>query len=198
MAQNSWLDLLTRLNTLLMNDPEISDGVPEEARTSRWMGHPAATDAQLTHCERQLSVALPPAYRSFLRNSNGWYRVNRVLGQLWSSEEVVWFAARHQDWIDALTVHSESVSDVLYDTYGDEQQAWAYRPAYLQDALEVSEERDGAILLLNPRVVTPEGEWEAIFLADWFPGAQRYRSFLDLMQGQYEEYHQLRATELSE
>ena len=36
------------------------------------------------------------------------------------------------------------------------------RPRYLRAALQVrDEERVGAVYLLNPEVVTPEGEWEA-------------------------------------
>jgi HEAT repeat protein len=59
--------------------------------------------------------------------------------------------------------------------------------------LEVSDVGDSAIILLNPQVVTPEGEWEAWFFANWIPGAYRYRSFWELMQGQYEQVlHMLR------
>lgn len=44
---------------------------------------------------------------------------------------------------------------------------------------------DAAIYVLNPQIVTPEGEWEAWLFADWLPGAARYRSFQDLMQAEY-------------
>ena len=38
---------------------------------------------------------------------------------------------------------------------------------------------DGAVVLLNPKVVTPEGEWETWFFANWLPGAVRYRSLAE-------------------
>jgi len=38
------------------------------------------------------------------------------------------------------------------------------------------------MVLLNSRIVFPNGEWEAIFFADWIPGNQRYRSFRDLVE----------------
>jgi hypothetical protein len=34
-------------------------------------------------------------------------------------------------------------------------------------------------VLLNPEIVTPEGEWETWFFANWLPGATRYRSFAE-------------------
>jgi hypothetical protein len=46
--------------------------------------------------------------------------------------------------------------------------------------------RDAAILLLNPKIVTDEGEWEAWYLDSKLPGAFRFRSFQELMQAQYE------------
>ena len=50
---------------------------------------------------------------------------------------------------------------------------------------------DSAIYLLNPKVVTPDGEWEAWFFANWLPGAARYRSFVELMQAEYRSFRQL-------
>lgn len=46
------------------------------------------------------------------------------------------------------------------------------------------------LYLLNPRIVTAEGEWEAWFFAHWLPGANRYRSFWELMQGEYQNFVQ--------
>jgi hypothetical protein len=37
------------------------------------------------------------------------------------------------------------------------------------------------MILLNPSIVFANGEWEAIFFANWLPGNQRYRSFRDLV-----------------
>ncbi|MET8862730.1 hypothetical protein ABZW11_07205 [Nonomuraea sp. NPDC004580] len=46
---------------------------------------------------------------------------------------------------------------------------------------------DDGWVLLNPRVRTAEGEWEAWFHAPWLPGAHRYRTFLDLMEREHGE-----------
>ncbi len=45
-----------------------------------------------------------------------------------------------------------------------------------------------AIYLLNPQVVTEEGEWEAWFFANWLPGAARYRSFQEMMEAEYQDF----------
>jgi len=52
---------------------------------------------------------------------------------------------------------------------------------HLAHTLCISEVGDSAVLLLNPMVVWPDGEWEAWLFANWLPGATRYRSFADWM-----------------
>ncbi|MEP6672109.1 MAG: hypothetical protein ABJF10_23300 [Chthoniobacter sp.] len=74
------------------------------------------------------------------------------------------------------------LSDAEYLVYGEAQDTVRFREEYLQTALEISDRGDDAILLLNPKTKTPEGEWEAWMFANWFPGARRYRSFRELME----------------
>jgi hypothetical protein len=62
------------------------------------------------------------------------------------------------------------------------------RNEYLKTALAISEEGDAAICLLNPKIVTNEGEWEAWEFANWYPGARRFRSFREMMEARYREF----------
>ena len=72
--------------------------------------------------------------------------------------------------------------------YGDHQDPARFRQEYLETALEISAEGDSAIYLLNPKVTSPEGEWEAWFFANWLPGASRYRSFWEMMVAEHESF----------
>ena len=72
--------------------------------------------------------------------------------------------------------------------YGQEQDPITLRVEYLQTALQISDVGDSSIYLLNPQVVTEEGEWEAWFFANWLPGAARYRSFQELMKEEYRNF----------
>lgn len=54
--------------------------------------------------------------------------------------------------------------------------------------MEISDLGDSAIYLLNPLAISPEGEWEAWFFANWNPGAVRYRSFWELILAEYESF----------
>ena len=74
--------------------------------------------------------------------------------------------------------------------YGETQDSVRFRVEYLESALEVSDIGDSAIFLLNPKVVTPDGEWEAWFFGNWLPGASRYRSFAELMEAEYQTFHE--------
>jgi len=99
---------------------------------------------------------------------------------------VAWFREGYQRWIDTWLNGAggtwPSVSDDDYFVYGPEQDCCKFRIEYWRESLAISGWGDSAIYLLNPNVVTPEGEWEAWFFANWNPGAVRYRSFWDLMQ----------------
>ncbi len=58
---------------------------------------------------------------------------------------------------------------------------------HLAQALCISEIGDDAVLLLNPMVVWPDGEWETWFFSNSSPGATRYRSFADWMSQELDQ-----------
>ena len=68
-----------------------------------------------------------------------------------------------------------------YFNYGGEKSG-DFDPKHLAQTLCISEVGDDAVLLLNPMVIWPDGEWEAWLFANWIPGAIRYRSFADWMR----------------
>ena len=65
------------------------------------------------------------------------------------------------------------------------------RSEYLATALDISEETGNGMYLLNPRIVTPDGEWEAWFWAAWLPGANRHRSFQEMMVAERQSFRRL-------
>ncbi len=182
--------------------------LPPEVLKSGWLGYPGATETQITRVEARLGTVLPPSYHAFLKITNGWRQTSLFSNKLWSIEDIEWFVVRHQAWIDAFWEKSDhpplessnskaprsSITDADYFVYGDDQDCSKIRVEYLQTALEISQHGDGAIYLLNPQIVTPDGEWEAWFFGDWLPGADRYRSFQDMMQAEYESFLELRET----
>ncbi len=193
-----WHGLLTPWSTALIEAGEAEDiSVPPEVAASGWLGYPGATEAQLAAAEARLGTRLPPSYRQFLSVTNGWRQTGSFVYRLWSTEEIAWFRVRHQGWIDAYTgPHDgdrEPLPDEEYFVYGEAQDPVKFRAEHLRTALEISDRGDAAIYLLNPQIVTPEGEWEAWFFANWLPGARRYRSFWELMQGEYRSFRRLRA-----
>jgi hypothetical protein len=174
-------------------DPESLDELPEEARTSGWFGAEGADDAEIGRLEARLGRALPPSYRSFLHASDGWLQPDHAVTRLHAAEELDWFAARSPDalqgWIEPPADGDRApVPDEEYFVYGEEQDPAAFRAEYLPGALEVGSMEGEDFLLLNPQVVAADGEWEAMFLASWLPGAQRYRSFAEAMKGIHADF----------
>jgi hypothetical protein len=190
METFDWHSFLAQWSWEWLEDDETAiEDIPSEVIVSRWLGYPGATEAQIAQAEKRLDTTFPPSYRAFLKVTNGWRWVN-FIERLWSTEDVEWLAVRNQGLIDGWmgTLNAEPISDDVYFQYGNKQNSGLFRAQYLQTALEISKHNDGALFLLNPQVITPEGEWEAWFLASWYPGAVRYRSFQEMMQVEYKSF----------
>lgn len=213
MSSFGWRSFLQQWSQAIleaMTEEQLAQ-LPPEVLESVWLGYPGATENQLAHVEARLRVKFPPSYREFLKVSNGWRQTTPFIQKLWSTEGIAPFASRHREWIEAFTAKHESahlsfnpaaelediwapisVSDAEYLIYGEEQDCSQLRLEYLKTAIEISDVGESAIYLLNPQVVTEEGEWEAWFFADWLPGADRYRSFQEMMEAEYQNFLELR------
>ncbi|HEX2913279.1 MAG TPA: HEAT repeat domain-containing protein [Chloroflexia bacterium] len=187
----NWEGLLKKWSLALLGSNDLQEEPASEAIETGWLGAPGASEAELVELETRLGVTLPPSYRAFLKVSNGWGQLTNFIYKLWSSREVDWFRVRNQDWIDAWSADPYPVPDEEYFVYGEEQNVVNVRTEYLASALEISDLGDSAIYLLNPEVVTPEGEWEAWFFANWLPGMRRYRSFWEMMLDEYQSFLKL-------
>lgn len=149
-----------------------------------------ASAEQLALAERRLGVSLPRSYRTFLEVTNGCQTGGDFIYELWPVESIDWFQKLEPQWVGAYTgprLPSEpTVSDDKYFDYGPKQDPAYLRVEYLTTALQISPTGDSAVYLLNPRVVSEDGEWEAWFFANWLPGATRYRSFVEMILKEYE------------
>jgi SMI1 / KNR4 family (SUKH-1) len=198
MAGYAWRELLTRWSRELLDCPEIAAALPPGVVQSGWLGYPPASETQITLAEERLHTRLPPSYREFLQVTNGWRQAGLFIERIWSVEDVDWYAARHQDLIDAWRtgeVYYPDVrppSDAEYLVYGAAQDPTSLLSEYLQTALEISDIGDAAVYLLNPKIVAPDGDWEAWFHATWLPGARRYRSFYEMIQAERELFLQVK------
>lgn len=184
--------------------------------SSGWLGYPGATEEEIARAEARLKVKLPPSYRAFLKVTNGWRQTASKTAnynhRFWSTEDIEQFSVRHPQWIRAFADRIETVDPTLEDefqelndhwepvgvtddeyfVYGEKQDPSNLRPEYLKTAIEISDVGFDSIYLLNPQVVTSEGEWEAWFFADYLPGADRYRSFQEMMEAEYRNFLEMR------
>lgn len=190
MTDAEWQQFLRRWNHDLFGSP-IAAELPDDVKASRWIGRPPPSDSQISKTEERLGIALPPSYRAFLRVSNGWGRPTESILQLNAVDEVDWFRKANRDWIRAYTTPvsyhmNDALPDEDYFAYGEN--SVSFRITHLKETLQISEVGDSAVYLLNPQVITKEGEWEAWFFANWLPGARRYRSFEELMLAEYARF----------
>ena len=196
MNNRNWETLLLEWSEKLV--PSLADELSELSWTeSLWIGYPRASQKQISEAEMRIGVKLPNSYKEFLLVSNGWGRgcpsYWSAEYKLWPVENINWFCERRRDWIDSWMVENPnlpipSIPDSEYFNYDKSGKAMGHaRIEYMEDLLEISDEGDDAILLLNPRVISGNGEWESWFLANWLGGAYRYRSFKDMMLNLYQE-----------
>lgn len=201
MLDYAWETLLTKWSEKLIEIGSFWYPIPETTLASGWLGFEGATEQQISLAEKRLGITLPPSYRQFLKLSNGWRDINSFIYRLWSVEEIDWFSVRNQDWITAWTQPENDQDQFFYEMqvfyaqpeaekFVNKAEPITLRVEHLQTAIEISEVGDSAILLLNPKVITENGEWEAWFFASWLPGAERFNSFWELMLSQYEQLAQ--------
>lgn len=197
MTTFNWEPFLRRWSQEVLASHD-STSLPNDVQNSGWLGYPSATDAEIAQAESRLNTIFPPSYRAFLKVSNGWRKTTPFIDRLWSTEELEWFATRHTDWIEDFirrygdrTPENDS-SDLSYWIYGEEQDCRTLRSQFLYSTLEISQKGDSSIYLLNPQVIAADGEWEAWFFGNWLPGADRYRSFEELMKAEYQNFLELR------
>lgn len=193
MAKYDWLELLREWNAELLADTKITGKLSSSDVVQDWLGYPGASAEQIQRAEERLGAKLPPSYREFLMVSNGWRATGYFVDRVWSAEEVEWFKVRNKAWIDAYAEAGlPPVPDAEYFVYGEAQDGFlTLRAEYLETALEISDIGDSCIYLLNPKVATPEGEWEAWFFSNW-GGANRYRSFREMMVEEHKSYLTMR------
>jgi hypothetical protein len=207
MSIFNWTRFLKRWSQeLLVSLGDEINTLPPDVLKSGWLGFEGATETQIAQAEDRLGLVLPPSYRAFLKVTNGWRYTTPFIYRLWPVEAIALFSERRREWLDAfLMQHDESylnypraqshyteILDDEYLVYGDEQDCSKLRLEYLFSALEISDRGDASIYLLNPKIVAANGEWEAWFFGDWLPGADRYPSFQELMEAEYENFLELR------
>jgi hypothetical protein len=185
MGEFEWEPFLKQWSQVILAAPDFEPAdLPSDVIESGWLGLPGATDDQIRAAEARLGVDLPPSYRAFLKVTNGWRFTGGFARRLLPVEEIDWLRVQYQEWIQAWIEPWDATGWPGAAMAPHEPGEPDYR--HLPDTLAISEAGDGAIFLLNPKVISPAGEWEAWFFADWVPGADSYASFWDMLQGQYQ------------
>jgi len=185
MTRDDWARLLEPWAAAVVARVEAEEEIEIEPGPLSGLGFPGATEAQLAAAEARLGCRLPPSYRAFLESTNGLRQADPCMaalgGHFWSAGEIEWLRVRDPEVIGIWMESSSPVPDEEYFVYGEGQDSVNLRAEYLRTALEISYEGDAGRYLLVPDVVGADGEWEAWFFTSWHPGAERHRSFAEMM-----------------
>lgn len=186
-------------NEWLTTDKRFSPNV----RKNKWLGYKPATEKQISTLERKLGYRLPPSFRSFLFTTNGWRRTSTFILRIRSVTKIDWLEVVEPSFMDVWDQFEEEcfgkfggLSQDEYFSY-TKQSREAFDKEHFRTSLLISDPIFGetAMYLLNPMVVTEDGEWEAWFSAHWIPGVVRYPSFSHLMLNEYESFRRLELNE---
>jgi hypothetical protein len=173
------------LTLVKQGDPSYRSDLARRALQRGTLTFPGATEEEIAATEQRLGTPLPESYRRFLQASNGFVVIALDVDDapLWPAESLRWLKDGEPDFLRAWTADPYSVSNADYFRYGPDQDPVHIRTRYLPDMLQLSPYVEAAVLLMNPRIRTQEGEWEGWDMGDAYPGAFRFQSFERLMQG---------------
>ena len=177
-VHRAWRSLLEEVSAAVLQErDEFEEDLPADSGESGSLGSDGASDNQIAEAEKRLGVTLPPGYRAFLETTNGFGPVGLFVRRLRPVYELTW----------------------LKDEDSELVEIWAEEGGLeLGAMLVVSDQYDGARVLLNPAVRDAEGEWEASFFADWVPGAEEVGSFRQLVEHTSQDLVRLRKAERGE
>lgn len=169
-------DLMQRL-------PESNDPATEEFNVRATLLQEGATDENLAAGARALGMTLPESLQRFYRASNGLIvpvldaEHARIVGA-----EHLAFLRDNEPWI-ILDREADrfDMPDEQYRRYGRAQNPLAIPSKYFRGLVQLCPMVDSAVLVLNPQVVTAEGEWEAWRMSFEAPGTIRFPTFEAMM-----------------
>lgn len=181
-----WIKLLQEIS-LTINE-RVGDNMIcyDKAKIAEnWLGFDSADLEQIEKKEEELGATLPPSYKEFLLTTNGFRQISLFAGSLFPIAEIDWTKNEDPEFLEIFDNYDDiSVTDENYFVYGEDQRSEYFKVEYLRETLQVSEWVDGAVIFLKPLIKFGD-EWEAWLYANWFPGAHRYRSFRELIEGEF-------------
>lgn len=196
MTQAEWRQFLQDLSRValaddLQREPQNRMFSPE-VHAAGYIGREGATEAEIAAAELRLGAQLPPSYRTFLLVSNGLPEMSSSVmpGDLYSADKIYWLREHDPHNLKAwgeIVEPDEDISPEEHIHWRDERgDGGMYREAYVANLLSISDRGDACDLLLSPEVVDINGEWECWKIANWHPGAHRFRTFEMWIQQEYQ------------
>ena len=162
---------------VLKNKKYLEDHHPNFKYESDIIG---ASQETISKLEKKLDVKLPTSYKSFLSASNEWPILTGLNNYFYNVEKINWFSEKEPEWVREECWDEIEISDEDYLQYDEKQNILLYKREHLKKTLQISEPVDGEVFLLNPEIITQDGEWEAWRLRAG-TGARRYKSFEEMM-----------------
>lgn len=164
-----------------------------EALINKGLAYPPSNCEMIQAIENKIDRTLPPSYKSFLMQSNGWLTDQEIFLPV---EEIGWLKDKDPeliiDWCGKLDVEPPDPGYFKYDLNNN---ILPNHVRFLPQCILISEHYgvSSRFYLLNSGVVFEDGEWEAWSLEPRTSGAVRFRSFQAMMEWLYvDSIHALR------
>lgn len=222
MAIYNWQEFLLQWSQEILQSPLAQRSthliLPETAEAG-WLGYPGATEDAINEAEAYFGLQLPVSYREFLAITNGWSLLTQFVWKIAPVEDINWYREHHGGNISLLEEGEEEEADPLPGNpllaaamrgraaerqkqpreqpeplYGST--TYVFNSHLLSNAIDIGASWEGYTdavdYILDPRMSTISGEWDAWVVRWWKPAeAIRYRSFWDLMQAEYQGFLEL-------
>jgi hypothetical protein len=189
-----WRPFLERYSKELLKSKDPRIELPEDARSSGWMGFAPAPETAIEAAEKRLERSLPPSLKSFYRVTNGWRATGFFIWDVLPVEKIGWLRDRDPD-LYRIACEAEDDPGPFKRDPGDERLRY-YRDEQgtrVKRSLIITSVGDAARWLLDPGAEVHGGEWPGGRWAGWNPAMQwTAKSFADLMRQEFESFLALR------
>lgn len=182
----NWKDILMNLGKTINEELESCFIYYDKSKVKdNWLGYDPCTDEAIEKKEKELNVVLPESYKKFLKTSNGFKQISTFAGHLLPIEKIGFLKDLEPYLYEVYELEESDVSDEDYFNYTASQVTVNFRIEYLLTSIVISQDVEGAVVMLNPNIKFGK-EWEAWIFSNSNPGPERFKSFKELISKEHE------------
>lgn len=189
--KTNWKTKLENLSSIIHNQLEDNCIYYDKVEiTNNWIGFDPASEDEINQTEERLQIDLPKSYKEFLKISNGFRQISHFSGDLLPVNKIDWIQKKEPEFCKIFEGETDEDYGLKFDEsyyqYDENQRTERFKIDHLRNSIMISNWVDGSFIAINPKVKFGD-EYEIWVYANWFPGAERFPSFKNMIDAKIEQ-----------